>query len=248
MNRMVAFVQAPLPARQPTLDGRAARSARTRDAVVRALLGLIAEGDLRPTAGRIAERAGISLRSVYVHFDDLEDLFVAAASEQRGRVLALARALPATGPFETRLHDFVEQRTRVLEAIAGVAKAAALQEPFSPALAATSKSARQLGRAELEHIFATELARLDADIHEHALEACDALTNSDTWDVLRVRRGLTTTAAAATLTSALRLLLRPSDAPATAPTAAPAAAPHRARRWRARPPATPPGPGGEERR
>jgi TetR/AcrR family transcriptional regulator of autoinduction and epiphytic fitness len=233
-------VQAPLPVRQPTLDGRAARSARTRDAVVRALLALIAEGDLHPTAGRIAERAGISLRSVYVHFDDLEDLFVAAAGEQRGRVLALTRVLPSTGPFETRLEDFVEQRARVLEAIAGVAKAAALQEPFSPALAATSKSARQLGRAELEHVFATELAQLDPETHAQALEACDALTNSDTWEVLRVRRGLAPEAATATLKTALRLLLRPAD-PTT-----PAA--HRARRWHARPPAKPPGSGGEERR
>jgi len=71
-------VNAANPTVPPVLDGRTARSARTRDAVVRALLGLISEGDVRPTAGRIAERAGISLRSVYVHFDDLDDLFLAA--------------------------------------------------------------------------------------------------------------------------------------------------------------------------
>ena len=43
------------------LDGRLARSARTRHAVVDALLDLLGEGDLRPTAARIAERAGVSL-------------------------------------------------------------------------------------------------------------------------------------------------------------------------------------------
>src|SRR3954470_19450239 len=103
-------MRAPDTAGQSTLDGRAARSARTRDAVVRALLDLIAEGELRPTAGRIAERAGISLRSVYVHFDDLDDLFVAAAREQRGRVSALVRALPERGPFEDRLPALVAPR------------------------------------------------------------------------------------------------------------------------------------------
>jgi TetR/AcrR family transcriptional regulator, regulator of autoinduction and epiphytic fitness len=235
-------VHAPNPAGQPTVDGRAARSARTRDAVVRALLALIAEGDLRPTAGRIAERAGISLRSVYVHFDDLDDLFLAAAREQRTRVYALTRQLPATGPFDVRLEAFVEQRARVLEAIAGVAKAAALQEPFSPALAATSRAARQSGRSELAHVFAAELASLDPATRDHTLDACDALTNSDTWDHLRVRRGLTPNGAAATLSTSLRVLLQPPVRTAARPLA---------RRWRARPPGTPETPvgtGGEERR
>ena len=232
-------MQAPNPAGQPTLDGRAARSARTREAVVRALLGLISEGDLRPTAGRIAERAGISLRSVYVHFDDLDDLFLAASREQRTRVAALIRTLPATGEFEPRLERFVEQRARVLEAIAAVAKATSLQEPFSPALAAASKSARQLGRAELERVFATELAVLGPPLRDHALDACDALTNSDAWDALRIRRGLSVDDAAATTATALRLLLRPG---------APPIGRERARRWRVRPPGPPDGSGGEERR
>jgi TetR/AcrR family transcriptional regulator of autoinduction and epiphytic fitness len=207
--------------------------------VVRALLGLIAEGDLRPTAGRIAERAEISLRSVYVHFDDLDDLFLAAAAEQRGRVFALLRTLPNRGPFETRLEAFVEQRARVLEAIAAVAKATGLQEPFSPALAAATKSARELGRAELEAVFATEIAALGDGTRLHAVDACDALTNSDAWEYLRVRRGLPAPEAAATLSTSLCLLLRPGVPTPIRP---------RARRWRTRPPAPPAVSGGEERR
>src|SRR5882724_5758839 len=39
-------------------DGRAARSHRSRRAIVNALRELHAEGDLRPTAPRVAERAG----------------------------------------------------------------------------------------------------------------------------------------------------------------------------------------------
>jgi TetR/AcrR family transcriptional regulator of autoinduction and epiphytic fitness len=232
-------VRAPNPAGQPTLDGRAARSARTREAVVRALLGLISEGDLRPTAGRIAVRAGISLRSVYVHFDDLDDLFVAASFEQRSRVAAIIRVLPATGPFGARLEAFVDQRARVLEAIAPVAKATALQEPFSPALSAATKSARQLGRTELERVFATELTTLDAAEREHTVDACDLLTNSDAWETLRSRRKLPIEQAAATMATSLRLLLRP-DVTTTSR--------QRARRWRVRPPGPPEGSGGEERR
>ena len=57
------------------VDGRAARALRTRNRVVDALLDLIDEGDLRPPAADVARRAGVSLRSVYQHFDDLETLF-----------------------------------------------------------------------------------------------------------------------------------------------------------------------------
>jgi TetR/AcrR family transcriptional regulator of autoinduction and epiphytic fitness len=240
-------VRVPIPAGQPTLDGRAARSARTRETVVRALLALIAEGDVRPTAGRIAERAGISLRSVYVHFDDLDDLFLAAAREHRAGVFALTRELPASGPFDTRLEAFVDQRARVLEAIAPVARAAMLQEPFSPALAASSEAARHLGRSELERVFAIELADLDADTRDHALDACDTLTSSDTWHFLRVRRALTPETSAATLSTSLRLLLRPETNASAHPSVRPTARP-RVRRWRARPPAPTAGPGGEESR
>ena len=56
-------MRAPNPAGQPTLDGRAARSARTRDAVVRALLALISEGDLRPDR-RPDRRAGRHLAAL----------------------------------------------------------------------------------------------------------------------------------------------------------------------------------------
>jgi AcrR family transcriptional regulator len=232
-------VPTPNPAAQPTLDGRTARAGRTRDAVVRSLLALIAEGDLRPTAGRIAERAGISLRSVYVHFDDLDDLFVAAAREQRARVGALVRSLPTDGPFEARLEAFVAQRARVLDAIAPVAKATALQEPRSPALANATRYARRQGRAELERVFRIELDSLEPARRTRALDACDALTNSDAWEFLRVRRGLGLAAARATITDSLRALLAGGVTP---PERGPA------RRWRSRPPERDDGTGGEERR
>ena len=74
------------------LDRRAPHpAARTRTAVVDALLTLNARGHLRPTARDIAAEAGVSLRSVYVHFDDLEALFVESSPPPRR---AAGRTLP----------------------------------------------------------------------------------------------------------------------------------------------------------
>src|ERR1043165_6133853 len=80
------------------VDGRTARAQRTRAAVVDALLQLINEGDLRPTAPRIAERAKVSLRSVFQHFTDLEALYAAATTREIDIIAGLVEALPSEGP------------------------------------------------------------------------------------------------------------------------------------------------------
>src|SRR5579863_4008492 len=108
------------------LDGRLARSARARNAIVEAILDLLNEGELQPGAQRIAARAGVSLRLVFHHFADLEALFGAAADLQTQRLLALLTPIPPEGPLDERLATFVDQRVRLLEAISPVRRAAIL--------------------------------------------------------------------------------------------------------------------------
>src|SRR5215831_10500116 len=108
-----------------SVDGRLARGERARGAIVDALLALIDRGDLRPSAARVAERAGVSLRSVFQHFSDVESLF-AAASRQAERVSIYLGGIPEDGPLASRLGAFVRQRSRLLEAIAPVRRAAIL--------------------------------------------------------------------------------------------------------------------------
>jgi TetR/AcrR family transcriptional regulator, regulator of autoinduction and epiphytic fitness len=189
-------------------DGRSARAARTRDAVVEALLSLLDDGNFRPTARQVADRAGVSLRSVYVHFDDLEDLFTAAAHNHFERVRDLIERIPDHGPLETRLDLFTRQRARIHEASAQVRRAAVLQEPFSPALAEVLALARKLSRAEIEVVFGTELAERDgADRTRLAIEL-DMLSSASVWETLRVHYDQSADEArqivAETLTSRLR--------------------------------------------
>src|SRR3954451_21947288 len=116
------------------VDGRTARAQRTRAAVVDALLQLINEGDLRPTAPRIAERAKVSLRSVFQHFNDLEALYAAATSREIDIIAGMVEALPTDGPLPSRVAAFVDQPSGVGEARAAVPRASMLQEPFSAEL------------------------------------------------------------------------------------------------------------------
>ena len=102
------------------LDGRLARSERTRRAVVDALLDLLGEGDLRPTAARIAERARVSLRLVFHHFDDLEAIYSELADRQAERVRPLTVPISVELPFERRVEEFCAQRARLVETLSPV--------------------------------------------------------------------------------------------------------------------------------
>jgi AcrR family transcriptional regulator len=65
-----------LAAAEP-VDGRQGRTLRSRQAICDAYLDLVQEGVLLPSAAEIAERAGLSRRSVFNHFHDLAALFFA---------------------------------------------------------------------------------------------------------------------------------------------------------------------------
>ena len=79
------------------VDGRRARGARNRDAVVTAILELLREGNPEPGAHEIAERSGVSVRSVFRHFDDLESLYEAAVEQMVERSRDLYQPPPAKG-------------------------------------------------------------------------------------------------------------------------------------------------------
>jgi AcrR family transcriptional regulator len=192
------------------VDGRTARAVRTRAAVVDALLGLINEGDLRPTAPRIAERAGVSLRSVFQHFSDLEALFAAAAQRQSELLGELVVRLPTEGPLADRIEAFVDQRARVLEAIAGVQRASQLQEPFSAELRRGRAIMLDRGRAEVERVFGAELEARPPGARKDLLDALDAVTTWTYWEHLRERRSVPEKRARRILAQTLTALLAPA--------------------------------------
>jgi TetR/AcrR family transcriptional regulator of autoinduction and epiphytic fitness len=226
------------PAGGARRDGRVSRAARTREAVVDALLALNDRGVLRPTARDIAAEAGVSLRSLYVHFDDLESLFVAAGQRHTERLLAQLPPLVTEGPFTERLDRFLDRRVRLHELGGGVRRAAQLQEPFSPTIQRAMANGRKALRAELAACFAPELEAAEArgtgdgrDGRRRLLDALDIVTGAAAWDGLRIHRGRSQDEARRQLRDMIVALISswaplviddttPAPAAATAPTAA----------------------------
>jgi TetR/AcrR family transcriptional regulator, regulator of autoinduction and epiphytic fitness len=179
------------PRTEPTVDGRTARSAKTRDAIADAMLDLLTEGMLRPTAKAIAERADVSVRSVYVHFDDLEDLFCVAADRHFARIAPMLTPVSATGSLAERAHALARQRVRLYAKVGAVGRATRLHAESSPTLARIVRDARAISRSDLERVFARELRELDDTARASTVAVLDVLTGADAWRTLREYHELT---------------------------------------------------------
>jgi len=172
-------------------DGRLARSARTRRSIVDALRSLHHDGDLRPTAPRVAERAGVSLRTVWQHFNDLESLLVEAGRRDYEIALRYATPIDVEAPLPTRLRQLVRQRGRMYEDLAPVWRAARLQEPFSPQIRRNRDRLLEAARDQLESVVGGELAALPDATRGSVFAALQVATAWSTWESLRGELGFT---------------------------------------------------------
>jgi len=175
-----------------TVDGRSARARRTRESVVDAVLMLVGQGHTRPTAREIADAAGISVRSVYVHFDDLDDLFRAAADRHFEQMASILTPVDASLGLADRIEASTDQRIRIHEQFGAVRRAAEQWAPQSPALAEVLGQGRVVGRQDIERLFGAELATRDD--HDVALSAVTLVLGAEAWDSLRAQ-GLSVRAA-----------------------------------------------------
>ncbi|BCY14907.1 TetR/AcrR family transcriptional regulator [Actinoplanes sp. L3-i22] len=186
----------------PRVDGRTARSERTRNAIVDAHLRLIAEGDLRPTADRIAKLAGVSLRALWSHFADMEALMAASGQRVLEQRDVSYQPIAPDLPLAERIESFCRQRARMLEEIAPAARASALKEPFSSALQRYRRVHVARVRDELTSTFAEEIG---AD--EELLNALTAISLWPTWSTWREAMDLPVEVAQAALARGVRALL-----------------------------------------
>jgi AcrR family transcriptional regulator len=184
------------------LDGRHLRRAQNREAVLDALADLFEEGNLLPTSGEIAERAGLSPRSLFRYFDDVDDLSHATIDRQLARARPLLDAgTVASDPTTVKIARVVEARLRLYETIAPAARAARASAHRHRPVAAQIAKSRSYLRHQLSELFAAEL-RTTA-----LLPALDALLSFETYELLRGDQRLSRTRTSAALVAALAALL-----------------------------------------
>jgi TetR/AcrR family transcriptional regulator, regulator of autoinduction and epiphytic fitness len=200
------------PVEQITSDGRHVRRLKNRDAVVEALLALYREGNLQPSTDEIAERAGLSPRSLFRYFDDVDDLVRAAINRQHEHLdrRAQLRLDPAL-PLHERIDLLVEHRLQLFDAMSFVGMVARLRAPFQPIVAHELAEARAYLRNQLRTAFAPELQAMDAGERAATLAAIDVLCSYESYHLMRDDQGLSRPKAAVAIVVSLRRLLTESE-------------------------------------
>ncbi|CAN5389785.1 hypothetical protein BH23ACT3_BH23ACT3_14390 [soil metagenome] len=181
------------PSRLPptSVDGRRARRQRNREAVVDALLAFYREGELSPSTDQIAARAGLSPRSLFRYFDDVDELCRIAIDHQRDRIQHLVTIdIDPSAALPDRTSTFVHHRVALYEAQSGVGLVARARAPFQPLIADELRRGRALLRQQLAQAFAPELESLGPDLRDRLLAAADVQCSFEAYRLLLDDHGL----------------------------------------------------------
>jgi AcrR family transcriptional regulator len=142
-------------------DGRSARRERNRDAVLDALVELTTEGADDPSIDDIADRAGVSYRSVYRYFKDRSEMMDAATDRAMAWIQPLL--LNASGPvapddpLDHRIDSIVDARVEVYFQIADMVRQAMIQSFSNRKIDEHFRNARRMSRRQIHDRFHSEL-------------------------------------------------------------------------------------------
>lgn len=165
-------------------DGRRARRDRNRVAVVDAVYELLVTGVTSPGAEQIAQRAGVSVSSVFRYFDGLDDLHeqtIARHFELHAEFFNLRD--PGTGPLPDRIERFVDSRLELYERIAPVARVARIRGPEHARIGAALAAIRRSFADQVRAQFAPELMAFDLQRAQDVIALADVLTSFESWEL-----------------------------------------------------------------
>lgn len=160
-------------------DGRRRRAQDSRQRIVAAMIELVAEGRITPGAEEVAARAGVGLRTVFRHFNDMESLYAALTS-----TLAEHYEMWLI-PFESmawqdQLEEIIERRTTTYERLLPFKRAGDAHRHTSTVIQANHARMRELLRQRLQ-------TSLPNSITSDAVrfETLDLMLSFEVWQRLR---------------------------------------------------------------
>lgn len=183
-------------------DGRRRRGQDNRARIVAAMLEMIRDGEVTPSAEQVAERAQVGLRTVFRHFKDMDSLY-SEMSEVIGReVRAISEQPFRSAEPRGRVLELVARRGEAFEKIAPFKRASEVLRHRSRFLDADNDRLVVALRSILEHVAPPPVV---AD--RERLETLDLLLSWESWARLRREQGLSPAQARKVLESAVGRVL-----------------------------------------
>lgn len=134
------------------IDGRLERSVVTRKKIVDAATALVYEGHVAPTAQQVSERAGIGLRTVFRHFDDMESLYREFSNRFDAEIEPLMQTRLSGSTGQERLIQSIDIRAGLYERMGPLLISCQVSRHTSPYLAQRRMYWAQLEREMIKHM------------------------------------------------------------------------------------------------
>lgn len=184
------------------VDGRRARSERSKQAIIDASLALMKEGNLIPTAQQISDKAGVGIRSFFRHFEDMETLFATIDEQNRDTTEALFLGGDRDGTLAERILHAVERRAEGYEVETNMILSTSAQLWRSETLRKNYARYQRGLRKDLND-WLPELNSLPREDRE----AVDAIASFEMWHRLRYHQGLSKKSSVKIVTNLLQGLI-----------------------------------------
>ena len=148
------------------------------------MFGLWEEGVVPPPTEAIAERAGVSVSSIFRHFESLDDLQREAIERHFARFAPLYD-IPAmgVGGLDDRIDRLVAARIELYTTIAPIARLTRARAIEQPRIARTLAQTRSSFTGQIRSHFARELGELTPARAEDLVALIDGLTSFEAWDL-----------------------------------------------------------------
>ena len=170
---------------------RGDRVARTREAIISSTLTLAQDGEVAPIVRDIAKLAGVSARTVFQHFADTAELYVAVLGRVMNSLLGNAPELNRQWPLDQRIGVVVNQRAERYETVRPMWTFLQTLQRRSADAAGKLLQVYAGNREQISDSFGPELSALPGEKRERTLNALNVALTPETWIVLRERLGLT---------------------------------------------------------
>ena len=169
----------------PMADGRRERSRTNHAKIIAAGMELIGKGEYSPNAARVAEVAGVGIRSVFRHFEDMDTLYRQMSTEVEIKVWPLMLQQLEGVTWKERIVSLAKRRMMIQEITFHYRVAADLRR-FESVF--TAEDHRRILRIEFEMINGclSETARADTT----GTAGIYALLSFNNWESLRQGQGL----------------------------------------------------------
>ena len=167
------------------------------------MLALIGEGNHSPSADQVSERAGVGLRSVFRHFNDMESLHQSISNILSARLETAARLPFLASDWKGQLLELIERRAKVYEAAGAFLLAGQVHRYDSKVLRANHRKFVGILRQLLLDRLATA-----PGLEQSAIEAIDLLLSFEAWQRLRSDQRLSVAQAKDVLRQTMTALLK----------------------------------------